>query len=113
MYVVKSARKEDIRGWESCTGNKKKYVCFVYYLCVCYTTQDKQTRCLVKTQQVLVPLKIINGQKQIGDAFGELRYEQNHRNDKKRKGRAHKLGLPESALTTCTTLTVAVHSQLI
>lgn len=66
-------------------GNKNKYVWFLYYLCVCYTTQNKQTRCLVKTEKVPVPLKIINGQKQIGAAFGELRYEQNHRNDKKRK----------------------------
>lgn len=49
------------------------------------STQNKQARCLLEREQVPVPLEIINGQKQTAPAFGEVRYEQNHRRDKKRK----------------------------
>lgn len=33
---VKSERKENIKGWESCMGNKNIYICFGYvFMCVC------------------------------------------------------------------------------
>lgn len=47
---------------------EKKIIIYVLgmYLCACvYTTQSKQTRCLVKTEQVPVPLKTINGQSRL------------------------------------------------
>lgn len=80
------------------------------YMCVCiYTTQNKQARCLVKSEHVLVPLKKINGKKQLGAPFGQVGCEQNCRNDKQKK----ELGHPESALTTCINIVAALHSQLI
>lgn len=55
-------------------GKKRIIYILGTYLFVCvYSTQNKQTKCLVKTEHVPVLLKIINGH--IGAALGELRYE--------------------------------------
>lgn len=114
LYIVKSAREKGIGQAGKVYGERKKKYLYRFlkhiYMCVCiYTTQNKQARCLVKPEDVLVPPQKINGQKQLGAPFGQVCCEQNCRNDKQKK----ELGHPESPLTTCINLVAALHSQLI
>lgn len=103
-YIVKSSREKYRTGKEDVRWNNEKACMFLTHIYVCMCMHmSKQARCLVKSGQ-------INGRKQMGGPLGEVLCEQNNRNVKQKR---EELGHPESMLTTCTNLMLAVHSQLI